>query len=50
VRKLSIDECKKIMGFPITFYVSEGIRGYQQLGNAVIPEMIGYVYDSIKLN
>jgi DNA (cytosine-5)-methyltransferase 1 len=50
VRKLSINECKKIMGFPITFYVSEGIRGYQQLGNAVIPAMIGYVYDSIKLN
>ncbi len=50
VRKLSIDECKKIMGFPITFCISEGIRGYQQLGNAVIPAMIGYVYDSIKLN
>ena len=40
VRKLSISECKKIMGFPVTFYVSEGLRGYQQLGNAVIPAMI----------
>ena len=40
VRKLSISECKKIMGFPVTFYVSEGLRGYQQLDNAVIPAMI----------
>jgi DNA (cytosine-5)-methyltransferase 1 len=50
VRKLSISECKKIMGFPVTFHVSDGVRGFQQLGNAVIPAMIGYVYDSIRLN
>jgi|TARA_R100000049_G_C1930984_1_gene74962 DNA (cytosine-5)-methyltransferase 1 len=48
VRKLSIDECKKLMGFPTTYYVSEGVRGFQQLGNAVIPAMIGYVYDQVK--
>lgn len=49
VRRLSIDECKKLMGFPINHYVSLGLQGYQQLGNAVIPSMIGYVYDSIKV-
>ncbi len=48
VRKLSINECKKLMGFPVNYKVSDGIRGYQQLGNAVIPAMIGNVYDSIK--
>lgn len=49
VRKLSINECKKLMGFPTNFYVSDGLQGYQQLGNAVIPTMIDYVYDSIKI-
>jgi len=49
VRKLSINECKILMGFPETWKVSEGIQGYQQLGNAVIPTMVGYVYDSIKV-
>ena len=47
VRKLTIDECKKLMGFSVNHYVSEGIQGYQQIGNAVIPTMIGKVYDSI---
>ncbi|MDO8730723.1 MAG: DNA cytosine methyltransferase [Candidatus Omnitrophota bacterium] len=50
VRKLSITECKTLMGFPSIFHVSEGIQGYQQLGNAVIPAMISHVYDSIKLS
>jgi len=49
VRKLSINECKVLMGFPETWEVSEGSQGYQQLGNAVIPTMVGYVYDSIKV-
>ncbi len=49
VRKLSLNECKVIMGFPKNFTVSTGVEGYKQLGNAVIPEMIGNVYDSIKV-
>jgi DNA (cytosine-5)-methyltransferase 1 len=48
VRRLSITESKRVMGFPITHFVSDGIQGYQQLGNAVIPDMISYVYNSIK--
>lgn len=48
VRRLSINECKKLMGFPTSHIVSSGLRGYQQLGNAVIPQMIGNVYESIK--
>jgi DNA (cytosine-5)-methyltransferase 1 len=35
------------MGFPATHKISAGTQGYQQLGNAVIPTMIGYVYDGI---
>ncbi len=48
IRRLTIDECKKVMGFPTEHKVSSGTQGYQQLGNAVVPAMIGYVYDSIK--
>lgn len=48
VRRLSINECKTLMGFPKSHYVSDGMQGYQQLGNAVIPPMISHVYDSIK--
>lgn len=48
VRRLSINESKKVMGFPIFHYVSDGVQGYQQLGNAVIPDMISHVYNSIK--
>jgi len=49
IRRLTINECKKVMGFTKRHKVSAGMRGYQQLGNAVIPGMIGYVYDSIKV-
>ena len=49
IRRLTIDECKCVMGFPIKHKVSAGLQGYQQLGNAVVPAMIGYVYDSIKV-
>ncbi|WP_425364182.1 DNA cytosine methyltransferase [Candidatus Tisiphia endosymbiont of Hybos culiciformis] len=49
IRRLSINECKSLMGFSQSHYVAEGLKGYQQLGNAVIPRMIGSVYDSIKI-
>ncbi len=49
VRKLSINERKKLMGFSADHHVSPGIQGHKQLGNAVIPSMIEAVYDSIKM-
>jgi DNA (cytosine-5)-methyltransferase 1 len=49
VRRLTIKECKKVMGFPLNHKVSHGLQGYQQLGNAVVPAMIGHVYDSIRI-
>lgn len=49
IRRLSINECKSIMGFNQSHYVSENLKGYQQLGNAVIPKIIGNVWDSIKI-
>ena len=49
IRRLTINECKKVMGFPIKHKVSDGLQGYQQLGNAVVPDMIGHVYDSIRV-
>jgi DNA (cytosine-5)-methyltransferase 1 len=49
VRKLTINECKKVMGFPIMHKVSPGVQGYKQLGNAVIPAMVTYIYNSIKI-
>ncbi|MCL2211755.1 MAG: DNA (cytosine-5-)-methyltransferase [Treponema sp.] len=48
IRRLTVNECKKVMGFPVKHKVSDGVQGYQQLGNAVVPDMIGYVYDSIE--
>jgi DNA (cytosine-5)-methyltransferase 1 len=48
VRRLTINECKRVMGFPVDYKVSNGIQGYKQLGNAVIPDMISYVYENIK--
>jgi len=48
IRRLTINECKVVMGFPVNHKVSAGLQGYQQLGNAVVPDMIGYVYDSIR--
>lgn len=49
IRRLSINESKSVMGFNLSHFVSEGLKGYQQLGNAVIPKMIGNVWDSIKV-
>ena len=49
IRRLSINESKSVMGFGLKHFVSEGLKGYQQLGNAVIPKMIANVWDSIKV-
>lgn len=49
IRRLSINECKKLMGFSTKHIVSEATQGYQQLGNAVMPNMIENVYESIKV-
>ncbi len=47
VRRLHIDEAKQVMGFKKSHKVSDGINGYRQLGNAVIPPMIRKVFDNI---
>ena len=47
VRRLSQNEVKGIMGFPQSHIVGERGAGYKQLGNAVIPYMIGEVFDAI---
>lgn len=49
IRRLSINECKTLMGFSKDHFVADGLKGYQQLGNAVIPKMIGNIYDSIRV-
>ena len=40
IRQLNHMETKRIMGFPDDYTISEGKRGIEQLGNAVIPGMI----------
>jgi len=50
VRKLSITESKRLMGFSESFYVSPGRRGYKQLGNAVIPKMVSLIYNGVNYN
>lgn len=50
VRRLSINECKKLMGFSKGHKVSHGLQGYKQLGNAVIPAMVGMVFDNIEVS
>jgi len=47
VRKLSLTECKRVMGFPDDWKISEGRHGYKQLGNAVIPAMVENVLNGI---
>ncbi|ACL34349.1 DNA (cytosine-5-)-methyltransferase [Borreliella burgdorferi] len=49
IRRLTITEAKRVMGFSDNHYVSEGMQGYQQLGNAVIPSMIEHVYRAIRI-
>ena len=48
VRRLHIDEAKRVMGFSSKHKVGDGVSGYRQLGNAVIPPMIERVYEGIK--
>lgn len=48
VRRLHIDECKQVMGFDTSHQVSEGLAGYSQLGNAVIPKMVSEVYQAVR--
>ncbi len=48
VRRLHIDEAKQVMGFGKKHQVGSGLSGYRQLGNAVIPEMIGHVFDGVR--
>lgn len=47
VRKLSVNECKRLMCFPDQHVVSGGVQGYKQLGNAIIPRMVELVYKGI---
>lgn len=49
VRKLHLDETKLVMGFSKQHKVSDGIAGFRQLGNAVIPAMINHVYESVRV-
>ena len=48
IRRLSLTEGKRAMGFLDSHIISLGTQGYKQLGNAVIPSMINHVYGSIK--
>lgn len=50
VRRLSKTECKRLMSFPDDHYVSAGVQGYKQLGNAVCPAMIENVYNNIQIS
>ena len=47
IRRLSLSEGKKVMGFPDNHYVSESRLGYKQLGNAVIPKMVSVIYNGV---
>ncbi len=47
VRKLHINEVKAVMGFDTSHFVSEGAHGYKQMGNAVVPAVVGHVFDGI---
>lgn len=48
VRRLSHREAKKVMTFPLKHKISDGMQGYKQLGNAVMPKMIKLVFQSIE--
>ena len=48
VRRLHLDEVKRVMGFDPKHAVSKGTAGYKQLGNAVIPGMVGRIYDGVR--
>lgn len=49
VRKLTINECYKLMGFPDTFIKSDSLsEQYRQIGNSVCVPMIKEVFRQIK--
>lgn len=48
VRRLHIQEAKTIQGFPADHVLSPGEEGYRQLGNSVIPRMVGLVLDAVQ--
>ena len=48
LRGLTLVECKRLMGYADDHKISSGLRGYIQLGNSVIPEMISHVYRGIQ--
>lgn len=49
VRKLTLDECYRLQGFPSTFVKSKKLSSaYNQIGNAVAVPMIESVYEQIK--
>ena len=50
VRRLHIDEAKSVMGFDKRHIVSDGVNGYRQLGNAVIPAMINNIYNHVRIS
>ena len=47
IRKLSLTECKRVMGFSDNHHVSDSRFGYKQLGNAVIPKMVSLIYNGV---
>ena len=47
IRRLHIEECKKIMGFDANHKLSDGRAGYKQLGNAVMPPIIKKVFNGV---
>ena len=49
VRRLHLDEAKRVMGFDGRHVVSEGLAGYKQLGNAVIPGMVSKIYEGVRI-
>lgn len=46
-RRLSVSECKALMGFPAGHEVGAGSRAYNRLGNAIIPEMARLVFAGV---
>lgn len=48
VRRLHIEEAKTIQGFPAGHVLSKGNRAFKQIGNSVIPRMVGVVFDAIE--
>lgn len=48
VRKLHINECKRLMGFPIQFLLDEtSAQSYKQLGNSVVIPLIHKIVEQI---